>query len=207
MGWWPHTCVGCEALGHRVCATCAPDELHDVTTKIDGVAHIWHMSKYLGPLGTVVRQIKYRPDRHLGKRLAARMATACRGHLCPNDIDAVVPVPSTPWTRVRRGFELATLLASDIAHALDRPHIRALSVRGAQHQAGLNRVQRRKNLAGRVTGRRQVPPHVLLVDDVFTTGATAEACALALLQEGASRVWMVTACLADTNSQTVLKIR
>lgn len=207
MAWWPHTCVGCESTGHRVCPDCAPDELHDIKAPAEGVAHAWHMAEYAGPLGTIVRQIKYRPDRHLGKRLARRVASACRGHLSPADVDAVVAVPSTPWTRFRRGFELATLLADDVARALDRPSIRALSVRGAQHQAGLNRMQRRRNLAGRVTGRRQVPAHVLLVDDVFTTGATAEACAVALLQEGARRVWMVTACLAETKLQTSLQIR
>lgn len=204
---WPHTCVGCGQLGSRVCTTCAPSELEDVDGAIPGIAQGWAVQDYASPLGIVIRQVKYRPDRRLGVALAERTAAACAFYLDPSDIDAVIAVPSTAWTRFRRGFALASLMSHRIGLVLDRPDLDALAVRGRRRQAGLSRRERAQNLNGRVIARRQVPPHVLLVDDVITTGATAEACAMTLLQEGATRVWIVAACLATTNLQTAVQIQ
>lgn len=92
----------------------------------------------------------------------------------------------------RRGFDPASLLARAVARELARP-LRTLLVRIADgpRQADVGMAERRSNVRGRF-GARRAEGSVLLVDDVYTTGATAEACALALLDAGAESVDVVT---------------
>ena len=110
--------------------------------------------------------------------------------------DAIVPVP-LHWRRRReRGFNQAELLGKAIAKAADKPCCRALvKVAPRPPQAGLSAGARRRNAAGAYRARlpaRFVGKRLLLVDDVFTTGATVEACARTLLRAGARSVDVLT---------------
>ncbi|MHC5020565.1 MAG: ComF family protein [Planctomycetota bacterium] len=134
--------------------------------------------------------------RPLGERLAVLATAAPAIHA-----DLVVPVPMH-W-RTRRAFNHAELLAEPVARTLGVPLApRALRRRGgAVRQAALGGEERERNVADafrcrrpkRVAGRR-----VVLVDDVFTTGATAAACTRALLEGGATAVSVLAATRADS---------
>lgn len=107
--------------------------------------------------------------------------------------DCIVPVPASGTAR---GYNVPQLMALPLTRALGVPlYPEALGrARAKQHQAGLPFEQRMANVAGafrvtdpdRVEGRK-----VLLVDDVITTGATAAACAQALLAAGAESVFAI----------------
>lgn len=94
-----------------------------------------------------------------------------------------------------RGHEPAARLASALARHWGLPVARLLARAGpSRRQAGLPRTERRSNVRGLFVARAPVTGAVVLIDDVYTTGATASACANALRRAGAARVDVV--CLA-----------
>lgn len=106
--------------------------------------------------------------------------------------DAVVPVPAWWGRRLRRGFDHADLLARHLASLRSYRRVGALRRRRPGTQAGRMRTGRLALPRGTFSVRRRVDGHVLLVDDVFTTGATARACTRALHIAGASAVSLLT---------------
>lgn len=105
------------------------------------------------------------------------------------DADVTVPVPSTPWRVLRRGHNPAEVLA----RALPRhraPSVRPglLRRRSGPRQTGSSRAARRRNVRGVFTAKAPVPAHVLLVDDVMTSGATLREASGALRRAGAERI-------------------
>jgi predicted amidophosphoribosyltransferase len=112
----------------------------------------------------------------------------------------VVPVPAHPWKYFRRGFNLPALIASRLSRHIGLPFDPlALSRTGERvPQARLPGSLRHENVEGafRVPRGRKVPQAILLFDDVYTSGATAEACARALKSAGADSIVVVTVARA-----------
>ncbi|HSE18013.1 MAG TPA: ComF family protein [Pyrinomonadaceae bacterium] len=110
----------------------------------------------------------------------------------------VVPVPLHPKRLRARGFNQASIVGQIVAKALELPLDEASLVRVStteKYRAGMDAKGRRDTVAGvfRVTHPRLVAgEHILLVDDVFTTGATVSACAETLLNAGANSVVVLT---------------
>ncbi|RIA55360.1 ComF family protein [Dichotomicrobium thermohalophilum] len=140
----------------------------------------------------LIHAFKY-ADRHEAVPLFSQwMSDAGRALIA--EADVIAPVPLHPWRLLRRRFNQSAVLAGRLARAHDKPMVLGLKrVRYTQQQVGLAFGERRAN----VEGAFRVPPgraqalagkHVLLIDDVITTGATVEACALALKDAGATAV-------------------
>jgi len=115
------------------------------------------------------------------------------------DAEAIVPVPLHRRRLFRRRYNQAALLALALGRDVRAPVLADALIRSRNtaSQGGLGRAARRRNLAGAVSlrpSRREAVAgrRVLLVDDVLTTGATAEACARALKRGGASAVDVLT---------------
>lgn len=153
---------------------------------------------YDGELRDLIHLFKYGRVESLANTMACWMLEALpRGHR----VDCVVPVPMHWWKRWRRGFNQAELLAGEVARRLRVPVVSALRrPKPYQVQAGLASAARRRNAiqsfslanAGDLAGKS-----VLLVDDVFTTGATATACARLLKRAGADSVTMLALARVD----------
>lgn len=142
--------------------------------------------------GPVARDLALRLK--YGGRIAFAETMALRmRRLVPTDADMLVPVPLHRWRIWSRGFNQAALIADALAAASGVPHDRDVLVRRRQTMLlrGLGGRQRAAAVAGafavatpaRIKGRA-----VILIDDVYTSGATAEACTRALLRSGARSV-------------------
>lgn len=149
---------------------------------------------YEDPLREAVHALKFR-----GRRTAADPLGMLLADLAPPQmtagVGAVVPVPLHPGRMATRGFNQAELLARPLAARLGVPCLPRALVRLRQEspQAELDADARRRNVADAFApGHPAVAGTVLLVDDVFSTGSTADACARVLRAHGASRVVVLT---------------
>lgn len=113
------------------------------------------------------------------------------------DLEALVPVPLHWSRRLRRGYNQSELLAQRLTAGFDRPVVNALRrVRATRPQVGLDPAQRRRNVAEAfeaVSSLVVKGGYYLLIDDVYTTGATLRECARTLRAAGAARVAALTA--------------
>jgi ComF family protein len=152
-----------------------------------------------GPTRGIVHALKYRGWYSLAQPMARRMASLDLPTELERDGPIVTPVPLAAVKWRQRGYNQASLLAAECARIRRwRSEESALErTRSAGSQTTLHPGERRANVAGafRVpasTRSRITAEHVLLVDDVWTTGATALACADALLDAGARAVSVLT---------------
>jgi ComF family protein len=153
---------------------------------------------YDGALRSLIHLFKYAGMRPLAPRLSRLMDRALP---IEDRYDLIVPVPLHWHRRWRRGFNQAELLAREISKHRRIPILNALRrSRATSNQAGLTSAGRRRNISGAFQSREGMDlqgKKILLIDDVFTTGATAGACALALKRAGASSVSLLTLARAD----------
>jgi ComF family protein len=140
----------------------------------------------------LVLQLKHADRTELSGLLAAWIGRAAAPLI--EEADAVAPVPLHRWRLLRRRYNQAAELARPLARRWKKPFLAdALVRRRGDSQAGKSASGRRRAVAGAFAvpkqRRRQVEGRrILLIDDVMTTGATAEACARALLRAGAKAV-------------------
>ena len=155
-------------------------------------------ARFEGAFPDWVARLKYRAERRIAPALGELAHEAGRRALDLAAYDVVVPVPLHPERLLARGFNQSFLIAEGVAEAVGLPVLHALArVAARPAQVGLDDEARRDNVVGAFAlddadGRDLAGLTVLLVDDVLTTGATADACAEALLRGGAAAVDVLT---------------
>lgn len=133
----------------------------------------------------------------MARPLGDLMAEAGSTAVPVSKIDCLVPVPLHPSREAERGFNQARLLARRVSRRWGvRVEAKALRrQRSTLSQTDLDAEERRENVKGAFALRRPAviaERHVLLIDDVFTTGATVSECARVLLAGGAAAVGVLT---------------
>jgi competence protein ComFC len=213
---FPRACAGCGAGPWPFCVTCT-DELTPLVppwcrrcgrpspTSVDRcqdcppapIASARAAFAYRGPARQAVHRLKFSGWRGVGEALAAALAA-----LGPPPAEAVTWVPLAPRRRAERGFDQARVLARALARELDLPAVTFVRrTKATAPQARRSREERLEAMADAFAciPRRPAPARLLLVDDVLTTGATASACAAALLDAGAREIHLLTACRSFTD--------
>jgi ComF family protein len=156
-----------------------------------------------GPARTLVHRLKYSDRAELARPIARWMARAGADVLA--EADLLTPVPLHPLRLWRRRFNQAAALTAEISRQTRKPHdLAALRrVKSTLSQVGLSRAQRAENVQGafRVAEAAAVRGlNVLLIDDVLTSGATANAASRALLRAGAKQVYVLVFARVVTGS-------
>jgi predicted amidophosphoribosyltransferase len=174
-------CPRCGAPeGARWCGECAGESFAFTAVRCAGT--------FEHPLARMVAIHKDAGERRLAQTLAGLAADACADWATWPD--AVVGVPATSAAVARRGYDHGSSIAAELAALLGAPTLDALIARTRRDQRDLGRDERWDNArqALEVPADLALPPLILLVDDVFTTGATLNAAAAALLAAGAREV-------------------
>jgi len=138
---------------------------------------------------TIVRAWK----EHGRRPLAAEAATLVAEVISPPEVQVLAYVPGDPERAWERGTVAPRALAIALAGLWELPVADLLRrTHALPRQRGLGLAERRRNVRGSIAASAGVPLAVCLVDDVYTSGATADACASALRRAGARRVEVVT---------------
>lgn len=219
--FWPPVCLCCQAplaVAEALCFTCrrrllerpggrcprcglarprqAIGKCLPCRRERGGYSLARYGAPYRSPFDRLVGEFKY-GGQHCMLPLLERLLLRAFSQLpvAAGAVQAVCPVPMTLRASLRRAYNPAWLLADRLARRLGAPLApRLLRARPGPRQAQLTRAERQANAQRRYVATGWRAPHtVLLVDDVFTTGATARSCAAALRQVGARRVLLVTA--------------
>ena len=149
----------------------------------------------------LMHQFKYKGNKDLGLQLGRMMGDQIQksGRF---DADALMPLPLFPAKEKRRGYNQATVLCTGMAEVMNIPVLDKVIIR-PQHtetQTKKGRIERWKNMEGKFILSDSMSiqnKHLLLVDDVITTGATLEACGNELIQAENVRLSVATLCVAS----------
>jgi|SRR5579871_3593297 len=213
--FFPHTCAGCGTdilnAGQLLCLHCSNDlpfthfdlyKNNPVEKIFFGRCNITNAMSLLyftkdSALQNLLHQLKYKNKKEIGFYFGRMMGNALEHAQRFNAIDALISVPLFTAREKRRGYNQATVLCEGIAEILKMPVLKNALVRtnATETQTHKSRIERWQNMEGRFelkSAELLKDKHVLLVDDVITTGATLEACAQEILSVEGAKVSIAT---------------
>ncbi len=185
-------CLSCggEVDAEPLCGDCAyalSARLTPLHTRNTLMRHGFAIGAYSGPIGALVRRAKFSLDTRAVELLAEAMRRAL-GEGLGFTPDRIVPIPTTPWRLAQRGFHLPERLADEVAAHTGAPIDTVLRRRWGKAQAARTFAERLAAGGDLFVPRRATSGHVLVVDDVLTSGATLHGAAAELLAAGATSV-------------------
>src|SRR5690606_3545907 len=203
--FFPESCVGCDAplvYGEKlICTACWYHLPYTFAHHPIGSAGKGHIASFLDFVASsrvqrIIYQLKYRHRPEIGALLGEKYGAVLLETPPFSEIQVIIPVPLHPKKLRKRGYNQSAFFAQGLSRSMQKPTADCLTRRRAtQSQTTKTRYERYENMeaafglndAAAIAGK-----HVLLVDDVVTTGATLEACSEVLLAGGARDVSCVT---------------
>ncbi len=216
---FPHVCAGCgsdilneETVLCMRCIDAMPETNFEMHPNNPVEKMFWGRLPLVGATAQfyftkeslmqhLMHLFKYKANRELGLQLGRMMGEQIQ-HSGRFEVDALVPLPLFPAKEKRRGYNQATVLCEGMAESMGIPVLDKAIIR-PQHtetQTKKGRIERWKNMEGKFILSNPDAirnKHLLLVDDVVTTGATLEACGNELLQAENVQLSVATLCVAS----------
>ena len=180
--------------GERLCGDCSENR-HSFDAGFGAFV-------YDGTVRDALLALKFRGKKEYADALGQMTAKEAEPFLKKWNVEMLLPVPMHPAKQRKRGFNQAEALAVSIGRCISLPVVRNVLVRtrGTEAMKALEAEDRKRNLrsAFRVNHAEKIRgKNICLIDDIYTTGATADACAEACSAAGASRVVFVTTGIGD----------
>ncbi len=213
---FPKRCVSCGSLGAYICKNCfkkivfIDNPVCPICQRqaIGGRTHpgcagrlrldgLVVACRYRGPVKAAIQKVKYRWVTDIGATLVDFLKDSFWKFDLPSDL-ILIPVPLYPARLRWRGFNQAQLLTGLLSKKFGSETRDVLGrVRQTETQVGLDKKERHKNVAGAFSLRGQAisGKNLMLVDDVYTSGATMAQCAKVLKRAGAKTVWACAVAL------------
>ncbi len=215
---FPHTCSGCgndiltkESMLCMRCMETLPETNFETHANNPVEKKFWGRlaldaatAQYYFTRESLVQhlmhQFKYKANQALGLQLGKMMGQRIQ-QSNRFKIDALIPLPLFPAKEKKRGYNQATILCQGIAECLHIPVLKDVIIR-SQHtetQTKKGRIERWQNMEGKfelINPAAIQNKHILLVDDVVTTGATLEACGAELLKAENAKLSIAVLCYA-----------
>lgn len=216
---FPHMCSGCgndiinkESVLCMRCIEAMPETNFEIHTNNPVEKKFWGRLTFTqataqyyftreSMMQKLMHQFKYKGNRELGTQLGKMMGERLINSKRFN-IDALIPLPLFPAKEKKRGYNQATVLCEGMAESLQVPVLKDVIIR-SQHtdtQTQKGRIERWKNMEGKfelVKSDIINNKHIMLVDDVITTGATLEACGTELLKGENVKLSIGALCYAE----------
>jgi ComF family protein len=216
---FPHVCSGCgsdllseESMLCMRCVEAMPEtnfEIHPnnpVEKKfwgrlqlVGGTAQYYFTKESL--MQQLMHQFKYKSNKDLGLQLGRMMGESLKRSGRFN-VDVLIPLPLFPAKEKKRGYNQATILCDGMAEYMNVQVLNDVIIRPqyTETQTKKGRIERWMNMEGKFILKNSeaiANKHILLVDDVVTTGATLEACGTELLKAENTRLSLATLCYAS----------
>jgi len=197
--FFPETCLCCSQPisknSHSICLSCRhelpftnyTDHKANKVEKsfygripLEAATALLHFQKK-GPVQTLMHQLKYRGQQKIGTLLGIWMAESLRNSERFKTIDCIVPVPLHKKRLKKRGYNQLTKFGETMAKTLDIPYMadNLIRIKSTATQTRKFRMERWSNVTTKFYIKKPhvfENKHILLVDDIITTGATVEAC-------------------------------
>ncbi|MEM6732166.1 MAG: hypothetical protein AAF658_11460, partial [Myxococcota bacterium] len=178
---------------HGLCDAC-----EGVLARADVEGRYYAPYAYGGPIASMVVATKFRRREASALALGHLLAADARARELVGDTELLVPVPLSPARYWRRGFNQAELIASVCGQAWEiETELLLLRRRDTPPQSSLPAERRAENLEDAFVARETRARSAVVIDDVTTSGATFDACSVALRAAGVE----VTACIAVCRSE------
>ena len=150
----------------------------------------------------LMHQFKYKGNKDLGRQLGRLIGDDIQQTNRFKNVDALIPLPLFPAKEKRRGYNQATILCQGIAEVMDLEILENVIIRPqpTETQTKKGRMERWQNIEGKfqlLQPEKIRNKHVLLVDDVITTGATLEACGQELMKVENIKLSIATLCYSS----------